>query len=143
MSTQAASLVNSGCAALERVLCVEDEADIRTVVQIALHDLGGMQVHICSSGGDALTAAPRFAPDLILLDVMMPGMDGPATLAALRALPCASATPVVFMTAKAQSHEVARYRQLGALDVIVKPFDPMTLADSLRAIWARAQGAPA
>jgi len=78
-----------------------------------------------------------FAPDLILLDVIMPGMDGLATLEALRRLPPSLETPVVFMTAKVQAQEVARYRQLGAADVIAKPFDPMTLSDSVRAIWRR------
>jgi len=143
LSPATAPLASSEPRPLQRVLCVEDEADIRTVVQIALLDLGGMQLEVCSSGPEALAAAPGFAPDLILLDVMMPGMDGPATLAALRALPSFRATPVVFMTAKAQSHEVARYRQLGALDVIVKPFDPMTLAETLRGIWAGGGTEPA
>ncbi len=138
-----ASSTCQGQAPLRRVLCVEDEADIRTVVQIALEDLGGLQLLVCSSGPEALAAARAFAPDLILLDVMMPGMDGPATLAALRASPELRATPVVFMTAKIQAHEVARYRELGALDVIAKPFDPMTLSDTLRGIWANAGAGPA
>ena len=78
-----------------------------------------------------------FAPDLVLLDVMMPDMDGPATLRALRQLPGMAALPVVFMTAKVQPQEVAEYRARGALDVIAKPFDPMTLAAQVREIWAR------
>lgn len=71
---------------------------------------------------------------------MMPGMDGPTTLARLRAQPATAATPVVFMTAKVQPQEVQRYRELGAIDVISKPFDPMTLSDSIRAIWNRGDG---
>ena len=79
----------------------------------------------------------RFAPQLILLDVMMPGMDGPETLSRLRQLPGSAALPVVFMTAKVQSHEIDIYRNLGAAEVIIKPFDPMTLADQISAIWAQ------
>jgi CheY-like chemotaxis protein len=78
---------------------------------------------------------PEFGPDLILLDVMMPVLDGPTTFQALREIPALSATPVVFMTAKVQTEEVAFYRELGAVDVIPKPFDPMTLADQIREIW--------
>jgi len=122
--------------ALQRILYVEDEPDIQMVARIALETVGGFQLLVCSSGQEALAAAPAFAPDLILLDVMMPGLDGPATLSALRQLPAFEATPVVFMTAKVQAGEVARYRQLGALDVIAKPFDPMMLAAKVRGIWA-------
>ena len=120
---------------LQRILCVEDEPDIQTIVRIALETVGRFELLVCGSGQAAVEAAPAFAPDLVLLDVMMPGMDGPATLTALRALPKLAHTPVVFMTAKVQSHEVARYRQMGAVNVIAKPFDPMTLADTLRGIW--------
>ncbi|WP_137895709.1 response regulator [Ramlibacter sp. 2FC] len=126
--------------ALQRILYVEDEPDIQMVARIALETVGGFQLLVCSSGQEAVAAAPTYAPDLILLDVMMPGLDGPATLAALRALPGFDQTPVVFMTAKVQAGEVARYRQLGALDVIAKPFDPMTLAATVRGIWATRQG---
>ena len=83
----------------------------------------------------ALDLAPRFAPDLILVDVMMPGMDGLATLKALREDPRTAETPVVFMTAKVMPRERERYLTLGAVAVIAKPFDPSTLADELAAIW--------
>ncbi len=115
---------------------VEDEPDIQTIAKLALEALGGFIIRVCGSGKDALEIAPAFAPDLILLDVMMPEMDGPTTLRALRALPAVAYTPVIFLTAKVQSHEVAQYRALGAAGVIPKPFDPMTLADSIRKIWA-------
>ena len=121
---------------LEKVLYVEDEPDIRVVARLALEQLGGFTVELCGSGPEALERCPTFNPDLILLDVMMPGMDGPSTLLALRALPNCSRTPVVFMTAKVQPQEIAHYRQLGAVDVIPKPFDPLALADRVRAIWA-------
>jgi two-component system OmpR family response regulator len=122
---------------LKRILYIEDETDIQTVAKLALEVVGGFVVQVCDSGEKALALAPEFAPDLILLDVMMPGMDGPGTLAALRALPQTAGTPVVFMTAKVQKNEIENYKKLGAIDVIPKPFDPMTLAQSVRDIWTR------
>ena len=122
---------------LNKVLYVEDEDDIRTVAQLALEAVGGLTLKSCSSGEEAVQAAVSFAPDLILLDVMMPGMDGPSTLAALHKLDPLKDVPVIFMTAKVQPSEIAHYRSLGALDVIAKPFDPMTLADQVRAVWER------
>ena len=121
---------------LARVLYVEDEPDIQAVARIALQTVGGFTVQICSSGEEALREVKAFGPDLILLDVMMPGMDGPGTLAALRATPGLEQVPVVFMTAKVQPSEVAQYKSLGALDVIPKPFDPMKLAEQVRRIWS-------
>lgn len=122
---------------LNKVLYVEDEDDIRTIAQLALEAVGGLTLKSCSSGEEAVRAAVSFAPDLILLDVMMPGMDGPSTLAALHKLDSLKEVPVIFMTAKVQPSEIAHYRSLGALDVIAKPFDPMTLADQVRAVWER------
>ena len=125
---------------LERILYVEDEPDIQAVAAMALEMVGGFQVKVCSSGEEALQEVRSFAPDLILLDVMMPGMDGPGTLRALRAMPAAAQVPVAFMTAKVQPEEVEHYRALGALDVIAKPFDPMTLSNRVRDIWAAQHG---
>lgn len=120
---------------LRRVLLAEDESDIREIVRLSLETVGGLEVRACASGEDAIAAAQADRPDLLLLDVMMPGLDGPSTLERMRALPGLGMLPVVFMTAKAQRHEIERFRALGAADVIAKPFDPMTLADRLRAIW--------
>lgn len=120
---------------LTRILLVEDDPDIQTVARLGLKVVGGFTVEICSSGKEAIQAAPTFAPDLILLDVMMPGMDGMTTLKALRELPQILTTPVIFLTAKVQTHEVAYYKQLGVWDVIAKPFDPMTLSANLNRIW--------
>src|SRR3954452_11452934 len=94
--------------ALSRILFVEDDPDIQVVATLALESLGGFRVLACSSGTEALSRFAELAPDLVLLDVMMPGMDGPATLEALRRLPGGSTTPVVFMTARVQAHEVSR-----------------------------------
>ena len=125
---------------LQRVLYVEDEPDIQAVARLALEVVGGLTVRTCSSGEQALNEAPGFAPELVLLDVMMPGMDGPGTLKALRALPELAAVPVVFMTAKVQPQEVAHYTALGALGVIAKPFDPMTLAEQVQGFWRQRHG---
>ncbi|MGI9384965.1 MAG: response regulator, partial [Methyloligellaceae bacterium] len=99
---------------LNRITYVEDEPDIRTVVQIALETVGGFTLDVCASGREALEKAPNFEPDLVLLDVMMPEMDGTETLKRLRAMPGFADTPIVFMTAKAQSHEIDAYKALGA-----------------------------
>ncbi|MBD1899929.1 response regulator [Trichocoleus sp. DQ-A3] len=120
---------------LTRILLVEDDPDIQTVACLGLKVVGGFTVEVCSSGSEAIQKAPIFAPDLILLDVMMPGMDGMTTLKALRELPQTLRTPVIFLTAKVQTHEVAYYKQLGVLDVIAKPFDPMTLSATLNRMW--------
>ena len=126
--------------ALNKIMHVEDEPDIREVARLALEAVGGFTVESCPSGEEAVAKAPGFKPDLILLDVMMPGMDGPTTFARLRQVPGLEKTPVIFMTAKAMSQEIERFKELGALDVITKPFDPMGLADQVRAIWARVHG---
>ncbi|MGE4221624.1 MAG: response regulator [Alphaproteobacteria bacterium] len=125
---------------LDKILMVEDDLDIQTVAEMALAAVGGHTVHLCSSGQQALDDAPGFAPDLILLDVMMPGMDGPTTYHALRERPDTVATPVIFMTAKVQPAELASYKALGAIGVIQKPFDPMTLADEVAALWTAHHG---
>ena len=121
---------------LNRILYVEDDSDIRAVAQMALQVVGGFTVIACASGPDALEAAPQARADLLLLDVMMPGMDGPDTLKALRDIPATARTPVIFMTAKVQAAEVAAYKALGALEVIQKPFDPMELSAQIRRILA-------
>lgn len=125
---------------LERILVVEDEPDIREIVRLSLETVGGFAVQVCRSGEEAIAASADARPDLILLDVMMPGLDGPSTLARLRAIPAVADVPVIFMTAKAQRHEVERFLALGAAEVIAKPFDPMTLADKIRSVWARIPG---
>lgn len=125
---------------LMRIMYVEDEPDIQMVARLALESLGGFVVEICSSGDEAIVRAPDFQPQLILLDVMMPGMDGPSTLRNLRGMDQFKDTPVVFMTAKVQPGEVAEYMKLGALDVIPKSFDPMTLASQVQTIWDRCNG---
>ncbi len=125
---------------LNRILYVEDEPDIQMVAKLALEMVGGFTLEVCSSGSEALEKISAFQPQLILLDVMMPGMDGPTTLGKLRELTQFVNTPVIFMTAKVQPSEVAGYKQLGAVDVIPKPFDPMTLAAQVQESWRRCHG---
>ena len=119
---------------LQRILLVDDDADIRTIGELALASVGGFEVRAVGSGRAALEDAREHPPDVILLDVMMPGLDGPATFAELRAAPELQSIPVIFMTAKVQTHELEGYRALGATGIIPKPFDPMTLADEVRRI---------
>jgi CheY-like chemotaxis protein len=114
-----------------RVLHVDDEPDIREVVGMSLSLDPNLMIRSCASGSDALCEVGEWMPDLILLDVMMPVMDGPTTLARLRETEAAD-IPVVFMTARAQARELEHFRSLGAAGVIPKPFDPMTLAGSVR-----------
>lgn len=125
---------------LTTVMYVDDEPDIRAVVEMSLEMVAGLRVGACASGQEALERVDGIAPQLILLDVMMPGLDGPGTLARLRERPELAHIPVVFLTAKVQPTEVARLRDLGAADVIAKPFDPMTLGDQVKAVWKRIQG---
>jgi two-component system, OmpR family, response regulator len=125
---------------LKHVLSVEDDADLRLLLQLALETVGGLQLTLCERGEQALAAARRERPDLVLLDVMLPGLDGPATLRVLREDPGTAAIPIVFMTAQAAPTDCAALRALGAIDVIAKPFDPLQLAAVVRAIWARHHG---
>lgn len=120
---------------LQRILHVEDEADIRAVAKMALEKVGGFIVKSCASGEEALKEAETFGPDLLLLDVMMPGMDGPATLKALWEKPSLADVRAIFMTAKVQPAEVDQFKSMGVDAIIAKPFDPMTLAEQLSAIW--------
>jgi CheY-like chemotaxis protein len=115
------------------VLLVDDEDDIRLVAKACLERLGGWRVQSASSGLDALELAHADRPDAIVLDVMMPDLDGPGTLARLRADPATADIPVLFLTAKAQASDRAELESLGAEAVLTKPFDPMTLADQIRA----------
>lgn len=120
---------------LQTILYVDDEPDIREVVQMSLGLIADLAVHVCESGERALQMLPQLEPDLVLLDVMMPGMDGPTTLKSMRANPAFAAIPVVFMTAKAMPQEIARFKEMGAVAVIPKPFDPMQLGSQVIGIW--------
>lgn len=119
---------------MTRILYVDDEADLRDIAAISLELDPDFDVRTVGSGAEALDLARQWQPALILLDVMMPGMDGPATLAALQADPQTTAIPVVFITAKTHPRHVGELKDLGARTVLAKPFDPMTLAGTVRAL---------
>ena len=121
---------------LKRILYVEDDPSIQIIAQLALQEIGGFELKVCSHGERALQVADTFAPQLLLLDVMMPGMDGPTTLTELRKLECCHDTPAIFMTAKVLTHEVNALKQYPqVIAVLAKPFDPMSLAADIRAAW--------
>jgi CheY-like chemotaxis protein len=125
---------------LNRVLLVDDDRSIRRIAQIALAEVGHFQVMLASTGQEALNLAQKEQPDLVLLDVMMPEMDGFAVLIKLQKDPTTSAIPVIFMTASVTEDEQLQYRTLGVRGVIVKPFDPMTLAEQIKHILSENEG---
>lgn len=125
---------------LRKILYVEDDLDIQAVAKMALEVVGGFTLKVCSSGQEALDAGEAFAPDLMVLDVMMPEMDGPTTFAQLRKLPGLETTPAIFMTAKVMPSDVVLYKELGAADVIAKPFDPMDLSVRIQKVWSEWHG---
>lgn len=120
---------------LARVMCVEDDPDIRMILEFSLGQMGGFAVKACESGEDALNCVELFAPDIVLLDVMMPKMSGTETLLRLRDMDCMRGIPVVFVTAKAMPDEVEALMAFGASGIIVKPFDPVTLSQEVRSYW--------
>ena len=120
---------------LKRILFIDDDPDIHFIVQLSLESLTGVKLDSALSGEEGIKSALQFKPDLILLDVMMPKMDGIETLKALKLMPNLASIPVVFLTARAQRSDLEDYHNSGALDVIVKPFDPLTLPDIVLQIW--------
>lgn len=118
---------------MSRILYVDDEPDIREVAEMSLSLDPGFTVRTVGSGEEALAVAAEWNPALILLDVMMPGMDGPQVLARLREQPETAAIPVVFVTARAQRSDIQNFSTLDALGVIGKPFDPINLPAQVRA----------
>ncbi len=118
-----------------RILVIDDDRDVLRIVCVVLESLGGFKAEACNTAGGAVDAALRFEPDLILLDVMMPEMDGPAVLKALRAEPRTETIPVIFMTAKIMPNEANRYQSLGVAGIIAKPFNARPLIDRIHAIW--------
>jgi DNA-binding response OmpR family regulator len=117
-----------------KVLIIDDDADIRLIAALSLGRVGGMNVIDAAGGAEGVRKAQDEKPDVILLDMMMPTMDGSETLAALRSHAATAATPVIFLTAKTGDAEVERIRGLGAAGVLFKPFDPRTLSEDVRAL---------
>ena len=120
---------------LQRVLHVDDDDDIRVIARMSLEVVGDLVVHQCASGRQALAEAAAFAPDLFLLDYMMPEMNGEDTLRELRRIPGFEAVPAIFMTARVQANVASTLLERGALAVVPKPFDPMSLCTQLHDSW--------
>lgn len=117
-----------------KILIIDDESDIRQIARLGLSRVGRMEVVEAGSGFEGVELAASESPDCILLDVMMPQMDGPTTLARLRSTAATANIPVIFLTAKAMTPEVKGLMETGAAGVLTKPFDPLTLADQVRQI---------
>lgn len=120
---------------LHHVACVDDDADILFIAEIALQTVGKFRASLLHGPHQALRELATIKPDLLLLDVMMPELDGPAVLKEMQQDPVLARIPVIFMTARVQSSEIDYYLALGAIGVVAKPFDPMTLAEEIRTIW--------
>lgn len=121
----------------KHILLIDDERDIRAVVAFCLRKTAGWQVSSASGGAEGLAIAHAEQPDAILLDVMMPDLDGPATLRRLQADAQTRDIPVIFLTAKAQSADRRHFATLGVAGILTKPFDPVTLTDQIQAILTR------
>ncbi|MBU2890383.1 response regulator [Celeribacter halophilus] len=121
---------------LRRIMHIEDDPDIREITRMSLELVGGFDVIQFEGGDIALENLPNDAPDMILLDVMMPVMDGIETYARLREIDAYKDVPIIYVTAKTSKSDFKHLKENGALDVIIKPFEPMELPDQLRAIWA-------
>jgi CheY-like chemotaxis protein len=119
---------------IEKILIVDDDEDIRLVTEFSARRIGNWEVVTAASGEEALVLALSERPDVILLDVMMPRLDGPTTMAKLREEPATAGIPVIFLTAKVQQYEIEGYLADGARGVICKPFDATSLPDEIRCI---------
>ena len=117
-----------------RILIIDDDDDIREVAALSLETVAGWDVMMASSGAQGLARAIEYQPDAILLDVMMPGMDGPSTFRELRKNPATARIPVLLLTAKVQASDQRRFADLGVDAVLFKPFDPMTLSTQIASV---------
>lgn len=120
---------------LKKILYAEDETDVQTIVEVSIWSTSSYQIKICDNGKLLLDCVEEYEPDLILLDVMMPEMDGVTTLQNLQANEKTKDIPVIFITAKAQNHEIKLFNESGVIGVITKPFDPMTLGATITELW--------
>lgn len=122
---------------LKRIMHIEDDESIRMITSVTLEAVGNLEVLSCESGYDGIRQFEAFQPQVVLLDVMMPDLDGPGTLEEMKSRYRLDNVMVLFMTAKVQQEELAHFKSIGGFDVIEKPFDPMTLADKIRTCWEK------
>ena len=125
---------------LTRICYVEDDEDIQRIVRMSLERIGKMTVEVCSDPLKAIDAITAFGPQMVMLDWMMPGMDGPTLFKKMKEVPATAPLPVVFITAKASKKELDELRDLGAAGTLSKPFTPKDLPEQLRQIWAGLPG---
>ena len=123
--------------ALNKILYVEDQQDIQMIAEYALSTIANYAAKICSSGDEALAEIEAFSPDLLLLDVMMPGLDGPETLQEIRKIAAYKNTPAIYMTAKILPNEIDDLMSQGAIGIISKPFDTVKLGDEIQLLWGK------
>ena len=129
-----------GSITLQRVLLADDEPDILEISRIALETVGGFEVLVCSSGEKLLERLSEFQPDLVVVDVLMPDMTGPEVFEEIRRRPEFDEVPVIYLTGVIQEEELEDLRKTGVADIILKPFDPMTLADRINSVWKGTHG---
>lgn len=131
---QTEPLAGVRCLGVRRILIIDDEDDIREVASLSLEAVAGWEVRTADSGATGIELARLYRPDAILMDVMMPGMDGPTTFRKMQTIGEIADIPVLLLTAKVQGVDQRRFRDLGVAAVLFKPFDPMTLADQIAAV---------
>lgn len=129
-----------GLISLQRILIADDEPDILEISRIALEAVGGFEVSVCSSGKMLLERLPEFGPDLVIVDVLMPDMTGPEVFEEIRRQPQFNEVPVIYLTGVIQEEELEDLHETGVADIILKPFDPMTLADRINSVWKANSG---
>lgn len=125
---------------LKKILYAEDEPDVQVVVELTIQTMSNYEIKVCDNGKKLIECVEDYNPDLILLDVMMPEMDGPTTLKNLKENEATKNIPVAFMTAKAQVHEIENFQKEGIIGVITKPFDPFQLCSDIEALWRKQNG---
>jgi DNA-binding response OmpR family regulator len=123
------------CKDLNRILYLEDDVDFHEVVQMSLEDIGGFKVKVCSNVEDFLIQAEKFQPDLFLLDIMLPDTSGPLVLMELRKNPKFNDIPAIFISASLLGYDIIKYRELGVLGVIRKPFDPINISQTIEVLF--------
>lgn len=120
-----------------RILYAEDEVDVQTIVEISVWSMSDYEIKTCGNGKLLLECVEDYNPDLILLDVMMPEMDGPTTFKNLQLNEKTKNIPVIFITAKVQNHEIKLFNETGVIGVISKPFDPVSLCANINELWEK------